>query len=91
MADPPDTSNGAPDGAPAPLEKPEPAGYYEGESMTRRTVFAVGGQALGGIAGLAVALPAIGFAMAPLFEEEGNDWQAVGPVSTTSPRTPTSR
>ncbi len=49
--------------------------------MTRRTVFAVGGQALGGIAGLAVALPAIGFAMAPLFEEVGNDWQAVGPVS----------
>jgi menaquinol-cytochrome c reductase iron-sulfur subunit len=49
--------------------------------MNRRTAFAVAGQALGGLAGAAVLLPAIGFAMAPLFEEEGNDWQAVGPLS----------
>ncbi|CAN5520310.1 hypothetical protein BH20ACT15_BH20ACT15_10060 [soil metagenome] len=49
--------------------------------MNRRTAFAVAGQALGGVAGLAIALPAIGFAMAPLFEEEGNDWEAVGPIA----------
>jgi Rieske Fe-S protein len=77
VADPPDSKQGAPER----LSKPAPAGYFEGESMTRRTAFTVAGQALGGIAGAAVALPAIGFAMAPLFEEEGNTWQAVGPVS----------
>ncbi len=68
-------------GAPKRLDKPEPAGHYEGESMTRRHVFAVGGQALGVTAGLAVLLPTVGFALAPLFEEQGDDWQVVGPVS----------
>ena len=68
-------------GAPKRLTKPDPAGAFEGESMTRRHAFTVAGQALGGLAGAAVVLPAIGFAMAPLFEEEGNDWQPVGPVS----------
>jgi menaquinol-cytochrome c reductase iron-sulfur subunit len=77
VADPPDSKQGAPER----LSKPAPAGYFEGESMTRRTAFTVAGQALGGVAGAAVALPAIGFAMAPLFEEEGNTWQAVGPVT----------
>jgi hypothetical protein len=55
-------------GAPKRLEKAEPAGYFQGESMTRRTAFTVAVQALGGAAGLAVALPAVGFAVAPLFE-----------------------
>lgn len=68
-------------GAPERLEKPEPAGHYEGESMTRRRAFTVAGQALGGLAGAAVVLPAIGFAMAPLFEQEGDNWQAVGPLA----------
>ena len=43
----------------------KPIGYFEGESMTRRKVFAVAGQALGGIAGAAIVLPALGFAIAP--------------------------
>jgi len=68
-------------GAPKRLEKPPPAGYFEGETMTRRTAFAVAGQAFGGAAVAVVALPTIGFALAPLFEEEGNDWQAVGPLA----------
>ena len=55
-------------GAPKRLQKPDPAGYFEGESMTRRNAFAVGGQALGITAGLAVLLPTVGFALAPLFE-----------------------
>jgi Rieske Fe-S protein len=49
--------------------------------MTRRNVFSVAGQALGGAAGLVVVLPAVGFAVAPLFEEEGDSWQAVGPIA----------
>ena len=71
-------------GAPKRLEKPDPAGYFQGESMTRRTVFTIGVQAVGGIAVAAVALPAVGFAVAPLFEEEESPWQPVGPVSDFS-------
>jgi menaquinol-cytochrome c reductase iron-sulfur subunit len=74
-------------GAPTRLEKPEPAGYFKGESMTRRTAFTVGVQAVGGLAGAIVALPAIGFAVAPLFEEEKEVWQGVGATSDFSPDT----
>ena len=49
--------------------------------MTRRTAFTVAVQALGGAAGAVVALPAIGFALAPLFEEEETRWQPVGEAS----------
>jgi menaquinol-cytochrome c reductase iron-sulfur subunit len=74
-------------GAPARLEKPEPAGYFKGESMTRRGAFSVGVQAVGGAAVALVALPAVGFAVAPLFEEEESPWQAVGATSDFSPDT----
>jgi menaquinol-cytochrome c reductase iron-sulfur subunit len=74
-------------GKPGGLPSPDPAGYFKGESMTRRTAFTVGVQALGGLAGAAVVLPAIGFAVAPLFEEEEETWQAVGPTSDFSPDT----
>jgi Rieske Fe-S protein len=74
-------------GAPKRLEKPEPAGYFEGESMTRRTVFSIGVQAVGGVAVAAVALPAVGFAVAPLFEEEKSPWQSVGSTSDFTPDT----
>src|SRR5262245_9730451 len=55
--------------------------------MTRRTAFSVGIQAVGGVAVAAVALPAVGFAVAPLFEEEDSPWQAVGPISDFTPDT----
>jgi menaquinol-cytochrome c reductase iron-sulfur subunit len=74
-------------GARKRLEQPAPAGYFEGESMTRRTAFTVGVQALGGVAVAAVALPAVGFAVAPLFEEQAEPWQAVGPIADFSPDT----
>jgi quinol---cytochrome c reductase iron-sulfur subunit, bacillus type len=74
-------------GAPKRLEKPPPAGYFEGESMTRRHAFTVAGGAIGGIAGAAIVLPAIGFAVAPLFEEEDEPWQAVGATSDFGPDT----
>ena len=72
-------------GAPARLEKSDPAGYFKGESMTRRTAFSVGVQAIGGVAVAAVALPAVGFAVAPLFEEQAEPWQVVGPTSDFGP------
>ncbi|MGE5857507.1 MAG: ubiquinol-cytochrome c reductase iron-sulfur subunit [Solirubrobacterales bacterium] len=74
-------------GKPQGLPTPDPAGYFQGESMTRRTAFTLGGQALGGIAGLAIVLPAIGFAAAPLFEQEDEPWQTVGSTSDFSPDT----
>ncbi len=74
-------------GAPSGLPSPDPAGYFEGESMTRRTALTVGVQAIGGVAALAVALPAVGFAVAPLFDEEAEPWQSVGPLSDFSPDT----
>jgi menaquinol-cytochrome c reductase iron-sulfur subunit len=48
--------------------------------MTRRRAFTVAAQALGGVAGAAVALPAIGFAIAPIFHRGKERWEAVGPV-----------
>lgn len=74
-------------GTPRGLPSPDPAGYFKGESMTRRTALTVGVQAVGGVAVLAVALPAVGFAVAPLFEQVDEPWQAVGPPSDFSPDT----
>src|SRR5688500_13642847 len=75
--------HGAPgDGAtPADGFVVKPPGYFEGESMTRRRLFSGGAVALGGIAGAAIALPAIGFALGPVFEQEETTWQDVGPPS----------
>jgi menaquinol-cytochrome c reductase iron-sulfur subunit len=78
--------NGA-DGA-VPIQQPlppaKPPGYFEGETMTRRGLFSGGAIAAGGIAGAAIALPAIGFALGPVFEEEDVTYQNVGAVSDFS-------
>ena len=63
---------------PGGLEKPKPPGYFEGETMTRRTVFALGGQAAGGAALTAVLLPVVGFAVAPIFDSPEEVWRGVG-------------
>lgn len=46
--------------------------------MTRRNAFIAAGQALGGLAGAAVLLPVVGFAVAPILETPEEDWVAVG-------------
>ena len=82
MAEPPDSKQGANGDPTRPsLEKADPPGYFEGESLTRRKVFTVAVQAVGGVAVLGVALPAIGFALAPVFEQDDVPWEAVGPVA----------
>jgi menaquinol-cytochrome c reductase iron-sulfur subunit len=79
VADAANKSNGAPgDGA---LPKPDPAGHFEGESMSRRRALTVAGQALGGIAGAVIVLPAVGFAIAPMFDRPEERWESVGPTS----------
>lgn len=75
-----DTTNGPVEGD-GTVDKPKPAGYYEGESMTRRNAFIVGGQALGGLAGAALALPVVGFAVAPILETPEETWQKVGKLA----------
>ena len=79
MPDAADKTNGsAGDGA---VVKPDPPGYFEGESMTRRTAFTLAGQALGGLAGAVIVLPAVGFAVAPIFHRGEERWEGVGPTS----------
>jgi Rieske Fe-S protein len=55
-------------------------GAFEGETVTRRRVFEIGAQGVGGIAVAAFALPALGFALGPLFEDQlPETYQDVGP------------
>ncbi len=67
------------------LEKPKPAGYFEGETMTRRAVFTVGGQAAGAAAISIVLLPLVGFAVAPILETPEEVWEAVGSTDEFAP------
>jgi menaquinol-cytochrome c reductase iron-sulfur subunit len=71
--------NDKPGGAGIPA-KPDPPGYFAGESMTRRRAFSLAVQGLGGVAGAVIVLPAVGFAVAPLFDREEERWEKVGPV-----------
>jgi Rieske Fe-S protein len=85
VADAADKSNGpAGDGG---LPPADPAGYFEGESMTRRKALNVAVQAVGGVAGAIIVLPAVGFAVAPIFDEPEERWESVGPVSRFRPDT----
>jgi menaquinol-cytochrome c reductase iron-sulfur subunit len=55
-------------------------GAFEGETVTRRRFMTGTTHAAGAIAASAFLLPALGFAMGPLFEKEEENWQAVGGV-----------
>jgi menaquinol-cytochrome c reductase iron-sulfur subunit len=56
-------------------------GAFEGETVTRRGLFTGGALAAGGIASAAFGLPALGFALGPIFEDqEPRRWQDVGSV-----------
>ncbi len=55
-------------------------GAYEGETVTRRRLFEGGSQAVGGVAAAAFGLPALGFALGPVFQDASPQrWQDVGP------------
>jgi menaquinol-cytochrome c reductase iron-sulfur subunit len=53
-------------------------GAFEGETVTRRNFMNVVTQGAGGIAAAAFALPALGFAIGPLFSRTPFSWQTVG-------------
>jgi menaquinol-cytochrome c reductase iron-sulfur subunit len=68
----------SPEGADDVFAKPKPAGYFEGETMTRRAAFTIGGQAIAGAATAAIVLPVVGFSVAPIFDRPEERWEAVG-------------
>lgn len=53
-------------------------GAFEGETVTRRRFMNVTAQGLGGVAVAAFALPALGFAIGPVFERTKMQWQDIG-------------
>ena len=61
---------------------------YEGETVTRRRLFEGGALAVGGIASAAFGLPALGFAIGPILEDESpTRFQDIGPESDFNPDT----
>lgn len=63
-------------------------GAFEGETVTRRRLFTGGALAAGGLATAAFGLPALGFALGPVFSRtEPHHWQDVGPEADFGDRT----
>src|ERR671929_947498 len=63
-------------------------GAFEGETVTRRRLFTGGAMAAGGVASAAFGLPALGFALGPIFEQSVPPrFQDVGPVADFNPQT----
>ena len=63
-------------------------GAFEGETVTRWTLFTGGAMAAGGIASAAFGLPALGFALGPVFkQQEGAHYEDVGPEADFNPQT----
>jgi Rieske Fe-S protein len=55
-------------------------GSFEGETVTRRRVISGAAQSMGAIAAAAFALPALGFALGPVFTGADTRWEPVGPA-----------
>ena len=53
-------------------------GAFEGETITRRRLMDLGANGVGVVAAAAFTLPALGFAIAPIFKREAWTWQAIG-------------
>jgi Rieske Fe-S protein len=62
-------------------------GAYEGETVTRRRFMTGTVHAGGAIATAAFLLPALGFAIGPVFEKVDRRWEAVGPPDDFGPDT----
>jgi Rieske Fe-S protein len=59
-------------------------GAFEGETVTRRRFMTGTAHTAGAIAASAFALPALGFAIGPIFKSSPHHWEAVGPESMFS-------
>ena len=56
-------------------------GAFEGETVTRRRFMTGTAHTAGGIAAAAFALPALGFALGPIFKSTPHHWETVGEES----------
>jgi len=56
-------------------------GAFEGETVTRRNFMNLTVQGAGGIAAAGFTLPALGFALGPIFDRERFSWQSIGVTS----------
>jgi menaquinol-cytochrome c reductase iron-sulfur subunit len=56
-------------------------GAFEGETVTRRRFMGAVVHSSGGVAAMAFTLPALGFALGPLFSRVPFSWQPIGPPS----------
>jgi len=56
-------------------------GSFAGETVTRRRLMTGSAGVAGAIASAAVALPALGFAIGPVFDRQPALWQDIGPVA----------
>jgi Rieske Fe-S protein len=59
-------------------------GAFDGETVTRRRFMNVAAQGSGIVATAAIALPALGFAIGPIFSRLPWNWQPIGPPSDFS-------
>ena len=66
-------------------------GAFEGETVTRRRFMTAVTHGSGGIAAMAFTLPALGFALGPLFSREPFNWQPIGPPSDFTESTYTTK
>jgi menaquinol-cytochrome c reductase iron-sulfur subunit len=55
-------------------------GAFDGETVTRRRFMTGAAHTAGAVAVSAIVLPAVGFALGPLFEKHDQPWNDVGPV-----------
>jgi menaquinol-cytochrome c reductase iron-sulfur subunit len=67
--------------APKYTEEAGMPGAFEGETVTRRRFMTGTANAAGAIAAAAITLPALGFAIAPVFDRAKATWQEIGPLS----------
>ncbi len=56
-------------------------GAFEGETVTRRRFMSGSVHVFGGMAAAAIGLPALGFALGPVFERHKPRWDDIGPVA----------
>jgi menaquinol-cytochrome c reductase iron-sulfur subunit len=59
-------------------------GAFEGETVTRRRFMGAVTHSAGGVAAMAFTLPALGFALGPLFSRVPFNWQVIGSTSDFS-------
>ena len=59
-------------------------GAFEGETVTRRTLMNIWANGVGAVATAAFTLPALGFAIAPIFKAQPFQWEVIGHPSDFS-------